>query len=139
MRRSQDWLQQARKDLVHAKESAKIGHYEWCCYASQQSAEKSLKALYLELSADAWGHSLTRLLKSLPKFIKVPQPLLDGSKTLDRHYIPARYPNGFDSGAPEDYFTNNDALEAISIAENFVGFCTNQISAIKEKANSGIE
>ena len=61
------------------------------------------------------------------------------SKILDRHYIPSRYPNGFDSGAPEDYFTKDDALEAISIAENFMGFCTSQISAIKKKARPGIE
>ncbi len=27
------------------------------------------------------------------------------AKTLDKHYIPTRYPNGLDAGAPTDFYT----------------------------------
>jgi len=42
---------------------------------------------------------------------------------LDKHYIPTRYPNGFDSGAPGDYYTKADAQQAIENAKQIVEFC----------------
>lgn len=35
--------------------------------------------------------------------------------------------NGFDSGAPEDYFTKKDAEEAIKYAEDFLSFIKSKI------------
>ncbi|MGB9683160.1 MAG: HEPN domain-containing protein, partial [bacterium] len=36
MNRAYDWLNQAMRDLEHAKDSHKLGKYEWACFASQQ-------------------------------------------------------------------------------------------------------
>jgi HEPN domain-containing protein len=41
-----DWLRQAEKDILHAKESIKIEHFEWSVLAAQQGAEKAIKSLY---------------------------------------------------------------------------------------------
>jgi HEPN domain-containing protein len=42
-------------------------------------------------------------------------------------YIQARYPNGFASGAPLDYFTERDARESIDHAQSILDYCRTQI------------
>jgi HEPN domain-containing protein len=34
----------------------------------------------------------------------IPPELIVQAQSLDAHYIPARYPNGFPEGKPADYF-----------------------------------
>ncbi|MCL6580142.1 MAG: HEPN domain-containing protein [Firmicutes bacterium] len=53
----------------------------------------------------------------------VPPFLLSRAKVLDKQYIPARYPNGFDSGAPTDFYTPEEADTAIAIAGEVIEFC----------------
>ena len=125
--RAEDWLRQAIKDLEHAKSSIGLGDYEWACFAAQQSAEKAVKALYQKLGVEVWGHSISRLLKSLPEEHKAPKNLVDRAKELDRHYIPTRYPNFHPEGAPADYYTQEDAKRAVRYAEEIVEFCKNKI------------
>jgi HEPN domain-containing protein len=57
----------------------------------------------------------------------VPAGLVDDAKLLDKHYIPTRYPNGFDSGAPTDFFTAGEAAAAIAAAERILELCRHQI------------
>ncbi len=55
--RSKDWLNQALRDLNHAKISLEHEDYEWACFASHQAAEKAVKALHLFLNkkhGDMW-------------------------------------------------------------------------------------
>lgn len=63
MVRLDDWLRQTERDLEHAKESVKIYHFEWAVFAALHSAEKALKALFYEIGADPWSHSLYQFLK----------------------------------------------------------------------------
>ncbi|MBD3227083.1 MAG: HEPN domain-containing protein [Candidatus Lokiarchaeota archaeon] len=139
MFRADDWLKQAKKDLKHAKESMKIEHFEWAVLAAQQSAEKAIKALYYELGGDPWGHSLLKFLKELPSKFEVEQELIKAAKNLDKHYITSRYPNGFASGAPEDYYIKQDAEEAIENGKKILEFCENQISTLREETEQNIE
>jgi len=139
MTKDEDWLQQAKKDFLHAQKSKDIQHYEWSVLAAQQAAEKAIKALYYKLKADAWDHALLKLLKKLPKEMKVSEDLYDAAKYLDKHYITTRYPNGFASGAPDDYYTEKDAKEAIKHAKKIISFCENQISSIPTKANENAQ
>ncbi|MGQ9748844.1 HEPN domain-containing protein [Desulfosoma sp.] len=44
--RWQNCLKQAKQDLEHARRSIDLGHFEWACFASQQAAEKAIKALH---------------------------------------------------------------------------------------------
>lgn len=68
--RGKDWLRQALKDLKHAKNAKGDEDYEWPCFASQQPAEKALKAVYYHLNQEAWGHSIKGLLENLPEEIQ---------------------------------------------------------------------
>ena len=128
--RSGDWLRQAEADLKHAELSQRERDYEWSCFAAQQAAEKAVKALYLSLHGDAWGHSLLALLRSLPQAVAaaVGPDILDAARALDKLYIPTRYPNGFDMGAPTDYFTERDARESVTYAKSILTFCRAHLS-----------
>ena len=125
--RSGDWLAQAKKDIAHSNDSCSGGHFEWSCFSAQQAAEKAVKAVYLHLHGEGWGHSVYGLLKGLCDRVDVSQQLLDTTKSLDKHYILTRYPNGFDSGMPADYYTKAEAKEAIKNAEKIIEFCENRI------------
>jgi len=97
--RSQDWLRQADADLRAARSARDAGHYEWSVFACQQAAEKAIKALFQHLHKEAWGHVLSALLGELTGEAKPTVDLIERAKTLDKHYIPTRYPNGFERGA----------------------------------------
>ena len=128
--RCQDWFKQAMKDLRHAKNSIESQDYEWSCFAAQQAAEKAVKALYQKHHMDAWGHTISILLSELKEHLSigVPDRILDDAKILDKHYIPARYPNGFESGAPLDFYTKKEAEEAVKIAEHIIEYCQSHIT-----------
>ena len=121
--RSRDWLAQAQRDLQHAVHSCEHEEYEWVCFSAQQAAEKAVKAVFFGLHAEGWGHSVFGLLRNLKDRVDVSGDLLDAAKVLDKHYIPARYPNGFDSGIPADYYTEAEAKQAIEYAETIIQFC----------------
>jgi len=121
--RSRDWLAQAKRDLNHAANACKDSDFEWSCFSAQQAAEKAVKAVFLHLLGEGWGHSVYGLLGALGDKMDVPEGLLDVAKALDKHYIPTRYPNGFDSGAPGDYYTKTDAQQAIENAKQIIELC----------------
>ncbi len=127
--RSADWFRQAESDLEHAEISVREGDCEWSCFAAQQAAEKALKALYYALHGDPWGHSVLALLQGLPEEVgaRLPRDLSDSARALDKHYIQTRYPNGFDAGAPMDYYTERDARESIAHAKSILDFCRTEI------------
>ncbi|MBC7091208.1 MAG: HEPN domain-containing protein [Nitrososphaeria archaeon] len=125
--RAGDWLRQALRDLEHAEKAFEDGHFEWACFSAQQAAEKAVKALFQHISIEIWGHSISRMLDSLPDNLKPDHVLVDKAKELDRHYIPTRYPNLHSEGAPMDYYTKDDARRAIMYAKEIIEFCRNKI------------
>jgi HEPN domain-containing protein len=48
---------------------------------------------------------------------------------LNRYYIPTRYPDAFDRGAPADQFFAADAHQAVADAEEVIGFATGIIGS----------
>ena len=117
-----DWLKQGRRDLDHGRRSLNAGDYEWACFAAQQGAEKAVKAVVEKTGGVAWGH-VTALLESLPESLRPEQRLLNAAKALDKHYIPARYPNSHPQGAPYEYYTYDEAECALGHAGQVIGFC----------------
>jgi HEPN domain-containing protein len=67
----------------------------------------------------------SKLLKELP--LTLNKELMGKGAYLDKMYIPARYPNGFVSGSPADYFTDKEAREAISYAKDILVFVKSKI------------
>lgn len=125
--RSADWMRQADADLRHARNARESRDFEWSAFASHQAAEKAIKALFQRLHSDAWGHVLSLLLSSLPEEAQPDSDVIERAKELDKHYIPTRYPNGFERGAPTDFYTAKEADQAISNAEAIIEFCRRQI------------
>lgn len=120
--RHADWFRQAEADLRHARHALEDGDHEWSCFAAQQAAEKALKAVVQSLGGEPWGHSVTVLLGNLGERLDVGLELVEAGKRLDKHYIPTRYPNGFDAGAPTDYYTAAEAENAIADASAILEF-----------------
>ncbi|ACX51666.1 HEPN domain protein [Ammonifex degensii KC4] len=121
--RSTDWIKQARRDLEAARRMAQEAFFEWACFVSQQAAEKAVKAVFQKLGGLAWGHSVFELLRALQTKVKVGEEILDCARTLDKFYVPARYPNGFAAGSPFEYFTEKEAENALFCAGRIVEFC----------------
>jgi HEPN domain-containing protein len=71
------------------------------------------------------GHGIGSLLRMLTDRTPIPQEIMKAAKKLDSFYIPTRYPNGMDQGAPTDFFDQEDADGAVSSAGEVIGFCEN--------------
>jgi HEPN domain-containing protein len=126
--RASDWFLQAQRDMEQAEDSKTAGRHEWACFASQQAAEKSVKALHLHLGQEAWGHVVARLLADLPADITVPGDLADRAKVLDTFYIPARYPNSHPEGAPFEHYGALQSKEALDHARAILAFVRAQMA-----------
>jgi HEPN domain-containing protein len=90
--RADDWLRQSESDLLWTKDTLKMGHWAQCCFVAQQTAEKAIKALALHRGVDS----------------------------VKSHSVSARYPDAFPSGAPFEYFTEDQAVEAHTFAERII-------------------
>ena len=121
--RSADWFAQADRDLEAAMAQEAAGFHEWACFISQQAAEKATKAVLQFWGAEAWGHSVYMLLEAINERSKVEDEIRSAAKTLDRYYVPARYPNGFAEGKPADYIGEKDAADATGCAKSIIRFC----------------
>lgn len=130
--RAFDWFRQAQADLRHARNAMASGDYEWSCFAAQQAAEKAVKAVFWHRGLEAWGHTISALLGELAGQVMVAASLVESAKILDKHYIPTRYPNGFDSGAPTDFYTRPEAEAALSHSEEILAFCQNHLGLASE-------
>ena len=126
--RSRDWFRQALHDLAHARNAAGTDYHDWACCAAQQAAEKALKALASRLGGEAWGHSLLAMVNGLATVDPETLSLREVGIRLDRYDIPTRYPNGFDEGAPLDYFLESDSREAINHADQVIEFVRRRLS-----------
>jgi HEPN domain-containing protein len=123
MNRWKDWYEQGKRDLEKAQLDLDRGFYEWACFTTQQSAEKVIKAMAMKEGITLWGHSLTEMIDLLSKKMKIPEEIEEKARLLDLYYIPPRYPNGFASGKPADYFSEKQAREAIDAANSIIRFC----------------
>jgi HEPN domain-containing protein len=124
--RSRDWFRQAQHDLAKARLDQQAQYFEWACFTAHQAAEKAVKAVYYARHGEARGHGVRELLTALG--LPVEEALLGLAASLDRFYIPTRYPNGLPAGAPHDYFARSDAEQAIAAAEAILVWCQGHLS-----------
>ncbi len=128
MNRYKDWLEEAAIDAQKAQVDLQHGYYNWCCFTSQQAAEKAVKALSMFLGFDVWGHSIVGILKIIKEKIEIPEIILEKAQLLDTFYIPTRYPNGFSMGKPSDYYNRRMAQDSINACDEIIKFCKSSIS-----------
>lgn len=131
MQRAYDWLSQAQEDLAAAQTSHEGNRYEWSCFQAQQSGEKALKALLLARNMAVREHSLLHLCKELERLdLKPPGEVWGGAQELDRHYIPTRYPNGFASGYPAEYYSEKLSSLCLEHARNILDFARRALAEL---------
>lgn len=123
MNRWRDWWEQGARDLRHARNALDDRDHEWSAFAAQQGAEKALKAVILAHGGQPWGHSLVGLLESFPREVPPTEEVIEAASRLDKHYIPARYPNGLAAGFPGKLYTKGEAEAAISDGTIITEFC----------------
>jgi HEPN domain-containing protein len=120
---SKRWFLQALRDLDDAKFNLSGGRFNVACFLAQQSAEKALKAyLFLKGAEEVWGHSVGELCEDAKNFDEDFKEIESASKSLDKYYIPTRYPNALPGGIPSESFDKGDAEKAISLAEKIINF-----------------
>ena len=124
--RADDWCSHAQRNLEQAQASKRDGRHEWACFAAQQAAELSAKALHLFFGQEAWGHVVAKLLTELP--IEIPEDLIEKAKVIDNFYIPTRYPNGHSEGAPYHHYGSIQSGEAIRYAGEIIEFVRDQMA-----------
>ena len=127
--RSRDWMDQALRDLERAKLDVEYEYFEWACFVCQQAAEKAVKAAHYSRNRSVRGHGILKLIQAYldTDNISSQSKLLHHARVLDRYYIEARYPNGFPTGKPADYFDRQLAEEAVHAASAIVQFCADRV------------
>ena len=118
------WLKYAEDDLKSAKVLNKEELYAQVCFHAQQCAEKSLKAYLTKEDQRIPKIHILRDIIDLCKKIdcRIFNQFDDDVLTLDRYYIPTRYPDAVLGSLPEGLPEKVDATEAIEIAERMFGF-----------------
>jgi len=117
------WFLQAIQDLDDAKFNLSGKRYNVACFLAQQTGEKALKAyLFLKGAEEVWGHSTAELCKDAVSFDNDFRAIESEASSLDKYYIPTRYPNALPGGIPAQAFDENDAKRAIYLAEKIIDF-----------------
>lgn len=129
MQRATDWLREAQAELDAARNLFEGRHWSWCCFTAQQAAEKALKAICEQLRSPQVGHNLNLLLQAIEAQGPVPPSVRTACGRLNRHYIPTRYPNSFDRGAPVDQFFEGDARQALEDATEVVALAQRAVGS----------
>ncbi len=118
-----NWFKQAEADLRSARNSKGCGDYYMSVFASQQAAEKSLKALcLLKLKEFPKGHSIIYLAQKL----KAPKEMLSGIRDLNPEYLSTRYPD-MAAGIPAELYDEQIANRHLKTAERVVKWVKKQI------------
>lgn len=109
------WLRQALDDASASEALLAAAKYAQSCFWSQQSAEKALKAVWILLDLDPWGHSVTRLITDLDAPHRTAfADLREAALHLDKLYIPTRYPDALAELTPGEAYTEAEARTALS-------------------------
>jgi HEPN domain-containing protein len=119
------WLRQAEDDLDAARALVRASKFAQAAFLAQQAGEKALKALWIRLDLDPWGHSLGRLLRDLPPTYRDRLAhLSEASLGLDKLYIPTRYPDSLAESTPAETYTRGEAESAVARARGILDAVT---------------
>ncbi|WP_337860609.1 HEPN domain-containing protein [Ferroplasma sp.] len=123
------WMANAKFTLKSAINDKDSEFYNWACFKAQQSAEYAVKAYLRGTGVNAFGHSISLLLKNA----NFDDDTINIAKTIDKFYIPTRYTDAWPDGIPSDYYTYNDAEEAVDAAESIINEVETKWRSLKEE------
>lgn len=116
------WMGKAESDLKHAKHSVDCGDFDWVEIASQQAAEKALKAVCIQQ-----GIGLIKVhdVALLARKVNAPLEILEKCGLLNPFYTASRYPDAEE--LMDEKLKLNAAMDALSAAGRIVTWCKKQI------------
>ncbi len=116
------WIEKAKSDLKHAKSSLKNKEYDWAQIASQQAAEKALKAVCMHKEVGLIKvHDLTILARK----VNAPNDMLENCGLLNPFYTASRYPDAEEESNKK--LEETATKDAIRAAGKIVRWCKGQI------------
>lgn len=126
------WLSQSDADL-DAAALVRERHPHLACFHAQQSAEKSVKALLTRLAGDAIPtHELERLIAACESLgIEIPTAVRASARSLDKYYVPTRYPDALGFADAALTYGPSDVDAALSAAEAVRTWCLEGIEAAR--------
>ncbi len=120
---AQRWLKQAEYDYQDAEFTMSGRRYSLSCFLAQQAAEKAIKAFLFSKGADfVWGHSVVELCVSAIEFDNCFEEYKSVAASLDKYYIPTRYPDGLPGGIPYEAYDNEDACLALKKSKRIIEY-----------------
>jgi len=122
------WLSEAQWDLETAQILHKSRRYNSCAFICQQAGEKAAKALLYVIGESPFGQSVHELLARYAeaKHENLGELLLLASE-LDRHYVPARYPNAIPSGTPHESYDEIVSRRTLDHAAKIIQYVERQL------------
>ena len=133
------WMATARITLESAINDLEGSFYNWTCFKAQQSAECAVKAILRGLGLPAYGHSISRLVYEVSgRGVEASHEVVQASKTLDKYYVPTRYPNVWAEGSPADYYTRMDAEESIRMAKLIMRWVEGAWRSLRRESREGL-
>jgi HEPN domain-containing protein len=108
------WFLFAQDDLKAAKKLLEDGPWNLVCFHAQQGSEKALKAFLRKHRGVAPRvHSLGKLIELCAKTDRTFLRLKDLALSLDRYYIPTRYPEAAPGSLHEGLPNKSDAKQSV--------------------------
>jgi len=129
-REASRWWRQAQADLSFLTVARQAGRYDTCCFLAQQVAEKALKAYLFQQGEELiFTHSIFKLCDLAARHLADFAPLKERVKLLDFYYVEARYPNALEDVIPAEFYSDNDAQQAIAMAEAVMALVRQELDA----------
>ena len=119
-------MAQGEDDLEAAGILRNAGKHAQACFMAQQAAEEALKAALYSYLRRSRTHMLGELVEDLDK--NAPEIVHDYARVLDGYYIPTRYANGHDSGAPFTHYGALQSKQAIEYASVLIEFSRSRMA-----------
>ena len=120
-READRWWRQALSDFNLLSQVKKFGKYDTCCFLSQQTSEKALKAfLFFRGEELIFTHSIFKLCELAGKYEPEFFDLRERVKLLDFYYVEARYPNAIEDVIPAEFYNEQDAEQAIRMTQTVI-------------------
>ncbi|MGI8925529.1 MAG: HEPN domain-containing protein [Tepidiformaceae bacterium] len=121
-----NWIELARREMEHAGEALEVGAYFVTAFFAQQTAEESLKGLWIATSDGVPPH--THNLVELAAGLGAPEEIVDACMRLNPHYSASRYPD-IAQGNPAGNYSETLASQLLGDAKEVFALCSSQLQS----------
>lgn len=126
------WRAQAEITVATARLAIAGGSHGWACFLCEQAAQLAVKGLLHGVGAEAWGHDLPQLVARAAAALEADwSQVADPAEELSRHYIPARYPDAYPAGTPEDHYNATSSGLAMGYAADVLAMVDTAWSTLR--------